>query len=264
MYERYEHLRIERRGRVLVVALHNPPQNTVSAAMHAELARVFDDIDADPESAVVVLTGSGNAFTAGADIKSMLDRAQTGVFAPQALAMQEQADIVRGLLDLRKPVIARVNGDAYGVGAALVAFSDMAFMLDTARIADSHVKVGLSAGDGCSLMWPLLMGFNRAREYLFTGDAMTGTQAAALGLVNAAVSASELDARVFGFADRLASGATMAINATKRSVNLLLKRLLDDLVEAHLGLETYTFFSDDHKEAVAAFVEKRKPRFTGK
>jgi enoyl-CoA hydratase len=263
MYEHYRHLRIQRRGKVLVIAMDNPPLNTVTADMHEELSRVFFDADRDREAAVIVLTGAGDAFTAGGDIKGMRERLDTGAFDKTVQLMHEQREIVRGLLNLGKPVIARINGDAYGVGAVLATFSDISVMLDTARIADTHVKVGLGAGDGCSLIWPLLMGFNKAREYLFTGDALTGIEAAELGLVNYAVPAAELDAKVDKLADRLAGGATLAINATKRSVNLVLKKLLEDAIDAHLGLETYTFFSNDHAEAVRAFGEKRKPVFRG-
>lgn len=263
MYEGYQQLRIERRGRILVVTMDNPPVNTVSVQMHGELSRIFFDINRDPEAAVVVLTGTGKSFTSGGDIKAMRERLETAAFDKTALGMHEQREILRGLLNIERPVIARVNGHAYGVGATLAVFADIAIMVDKAKIADTHVKVGLSAGDGGALIWPLLMGFGKAREYLFTGDVLTGTEAAALGLVNYAVPEEELDAKVYALAERLAGGATLAINATKRSVNMVLKKLLEDLIDAHLGLETYTHFSQDHREAVHAFAEKRQPKFRG-
>lgn len=264
MYESYKYLRMERRGRILVVTMDNPPLNTVTMGMHEELSRIFFDVDRDPEAAVVVLTGAGKSFTSGGDIKSMRERMESGAHGQSVRLMEEQREILRGLLNIGKPVIARVNGHAFGVGSSLAVFSDIAIMVDKAKIADTHVKIGLSAGDGGSLVWPLLMGFAKAREYLFTGDILTGTEAAALGLVNYAVPEEELDAKVYGFAERLAGGATLAINATKRSVNMVLKRLVEDLIDAHLGLETYTQLSDDHREAVVAFAEKRTPQFRGK
>jgi enoyl-CoA hydratase len=262
-YDGYKFLRMERRGRILVIVMDNPPVNTVTLPMHEELSRIFFDVNSDSDAAVVVLTGAGRSFTSGGDIKGMLERMERHQYEKTVAGMHEQREILRGLLNIEKPVIARVNGHAMGVGATLAVFSDVSFMVEEARIADTHVKVGLSAGDGGALIWPLLMGFQRAREYLFTGDPLTGAQAAALGLISHAVPEAELDARVYALAERLAGGATLAINATKRSVNLVLKRLLEDIIDAHLGLETYTHFSDDHREAVRAFAEKRQPRFRG-
>jgi len=263
-YESYRFLKMERRGRILVVTMDNPPVNTVTLPMHEELSRVFFDINADADAAVIVLTGAGKSFTSGGDIKGMLERMEKHQYDKTVTGMHEQREILRGLLNLEKPLIARVNGHAMGVGATLAVFSDVSYMIDKARIADTHVKVGLSAGDGGALIWPLLMGFQRAREYLFTGDALTGTEAAAMGLISHAVTESELDDKVYALAERLAGGATLAINATKRSVNLVLKRLLEDIIDAHLGLETYTHFTDDHREAIRAFADKRQPRFKGK
>jgi enoyl-CoA hydratase len=136
-------------------------------------------------------------------------------------------------------------------------------MVETAKIADTHVNVGIVAGDGGSLMWPLLMGFGRAKEYLLTGDIMTGKQAAEYGLINYAVTAEELDERAYGMADRLAAGASIAINGTKTAVNMLLLRQFEAVVENHLGLELVSFHSDDHREAAVAFRDKREPKFTG-
>jgi enoyl-CoA hydratase len=151
-----------------------------------------------------------------------------------------------------------------GLGATLAAFCDISYMVETAKIADTHVKIGIVAGDGGSLMWPLLMGFGRAKEYLMTGDVMTGRQAAELGLINYAVKSEELDERVYGMADRLAGGATIAINGTKTAVNMLLLRQFESLVENHVALELQSFHSEDHREAAVAFRDKREPKFTGK
>lgn len=263
-YDEYKFLKMTRRGKILVVTMDNPPVNTVTLPMHGELSRIFFDINNDPDAAVVVLTGAGKAFTSGGDIKGMLERMENHQYDKTVMGMHEQREILRGLLNIEKPVIARVNGHAMGVGATLAVFSDVSFMLEDARIADTHVKVGLSAGDGGALIWPLLMGFQRAREYLFTGDVLTGRQAAEMGLVSHAVTEADIDEKVYGLAERLAAGATQAINATKRSVNLVLKRLLEDIIDAHLGLETYTHFTDDHREAVRAFAAKRAPKFTGR
>jgi enoyl-CoA hydratase len=138
-------------------------------------------------------------------------------------------------------------------------------MIETAKIADTHVKVGLAAGDGGALMWPLLMGFVHAKRYLLTGDAMSGKEAAQHGLITAsATTFEELDGLTYGMAERLAAGASLAINATKTSVNLLLRKMLEGVIEAHLGAETYTYLSKDHYAAVCAFRDKHEPVFEGR
>jgi len=265
MYEDYEALKIERRGKILVLTIDNPPMNAMTPALQADMSRIFADINGDSETAVVVLTGAGDkAFSAGGDVKAMAERIEQGAHDKWLQGITAGKRILYGLLALERPLITRINGHAMGLGSTLAVFGDFSFMVDGARIADTHVKVGLSAGDGGSLMWPLLIGFTRARRHLLTGRPMTGREAAECGLITQAVgSLDELDREVFGLAEELASGATLAINATKVSINLLLRRMLEGLVETHLGIETQTYLSKDHYEAASAFRDKRTPTFRG-
>lgn len=262
-YEAYNELTIERRGRILVITLDNPPMNTATSLMHTELSRIFYDINHDPDAAVVVLTGAGEkAFSAGGDISAMLHRIETADHAGWNQTMLEARHIVNGLLRLEKPLIGRINGHAMGLGATLAAFCDFSFMMAKAKIADTHVKVGLTAGDGGALMWPLLIGFNKAKRYLLTGEMLTGAQAAELGLVTeVADTIEQLDEKVWSTAEALASGATLAINTTKMAINLLLRRLMEGVIETHLGFETMTAWEPDHREAANAFRDKREPNF---
>lgn len=266
MYDHYKALKLEKRGRVMVVTLDNPPMNFMYARMHTELSQVFHALNADPEVAVVVLTGAGDkAFCAGGDIANMLRRIEEADHADWARTCREAREILRSLLNFEKPLISRINGHAMGLGANLAVMADFSYMIDSAYIADTHVKVGLSAGDGGSLMWPMLIGFNKAKQYLLTGDSMTGREAAALDLITAAAaSIEELDELVYGMAERLEQGATLAINATKASINLLLRRLFEGVIEAHLGAETFTYLSEDHRSAAKAFCNKETPVFRGK
>ena len=264
MYENVTALKLERRGRVLVITLDNPPMNAMTPRMHTELSFIFGDINRDPDTAVVVLTGTGKAFSAGGDINSMAQKAERRDTSSVIPGLNEAKDIIHGLLRLQKPLIGRINGHAMGLGSTLASLCDISYVVESAKVADTHVKVGLVAGDGGALMWPLLMGFARAKEYLLTGDVMTGRQAAELGLINYAVTADELDEKVYGMADRLASGATVAVNGTKMAVNMLLMRQFESIVENHLALELHSFHSDDHREAAVAFRDKREPKFTGK
>jgi enoyl-CoA hydratase len=142
-------------------------------------------------------------------------------------------------------------------------FCDIIIADETARIADPHVRVGLVAGDGGAVIWPQLIGYARAKQYLLTGDMLSARDAAQIGLINFAVPAAELDAKVEEWAQKLSKGASKAIKWTKAVMNIGLKQLLVSMVDAGFALETVSGRSNDHREAVSAFVAKRKPNFTG-
>ncbi|GGH62595.1 enoyl-CoA hydratase/isomerase family protein [Frigidibacter albus] len=267
MYKDFTALNAVLDGRgVLTLTMDNPPMNAMTRAMHAELARIFEEVNHDPEVKVIVITGAGDkAFSAGGDIKAMAERRATMNHNSWMLGITEARRIIYGMLRLERPLIARVNGHAMGLGATLAVYADITIMLENAKIADTHVKVGLTAGDGGALLWPLLMGFAKARRYLLTGDTMTGAQAAEYGLISTAVpDIAALDAEVDAIVNGMASGATQAINGTKRAINLVLRKLVEGVIEEHLGGETVTFLSEDHLEAAEAFRDKRTPEFKGR
>jgi enoyl-CoA hydratase len=265
MYESYKALKLERRGKILSITIDNPPMNAMTPQTHNELSRIFGEINHDRETAVVVLTGGGTkAFSAGGDIGLMIDRIDSADHAGWNQSMTEAKHIVNGLLRLEKPIIGRINGHAMGLGSTLAVLCDFTYMMAGARFADTHVKIGLTAGDGGALMWPLLIGFAKAKHYLLTGEAMTGRQAAEIGLIGEAVeTVEELDEKVWARAEQLACGAGLAINTTKMAINLILRNLLEGMIETHLGYETMTAWSGDHREAAYAFRDKREPNFTG-
>jgi enoyl-CoA hydratase len=258
---KYKLLRFDRDGKILRVTMDSPPLNAAGFDLHDELSYVFHDL-AEDTCSVIVLTGEGRAFSAGGDLHEML--ANCSDPARQDIMVARGSHIVRGLLDLKKPVIARVNGHAMGLGATLALLCDVAIMVDSARIADPHVAVGISAGDGGAMIWPLLIGFARARHHLMTGEPLTGTQAADIGLIYKAVPAELLDEEVAAYAQRLLAAPTLALSITKQSINLLLKQMIGDIPERHLALEGDSLRSADHKEALSAMLEKRPPQFTGR
>jgi enoyl-CoA hydratase len=260
----YTSIAFQRAGRVLTVTLNRPEAlNAVDAVLHRELARVFTDVAADPESDVIVLTGAGKAFSAGGDLRWM----QYAVDNPHTFetdTVDEARKIIFGLLDCDKPVICRLNGDAIGLGATIALFCDIIVADDTARIADPHVKVGLVAGDGGAAIWPQLVGFARAKEFLLTGDMVRAPEAARMGLINHAVPVGELDDKVMQLANRLAKGAQLAIRWTKRAVNVQLRDVVNRVLDASIAYEAVSNRTEDHKEAVSAFLEKRRPVFQGR
>lgn len=258
----YSALAISRSDRVLTIMLNRAETlNAVDSTLHEELGRVFTDMADDPDSDVIVVTGAGKAFSAGGDYKWLREKlANPPPFAPQARTARK---IVFGLLDCPKPVIARVNGDAYGLGASVALLCDIIIAVDTARFCDPHVNAGLVAGDGGALIWPQLLGFAKAKQHLLTGDPIDAREAARLGMINFAVPHLELDALVDTYARRLAGGAQMALRYTKTVTNIALRELFNSVFEASLAYEGLTLNSDDHTEAVKAFLEKRKPVFRG-
>lgn len=261
-FDAYRTLSFSRRGRVIEITLNRPESlNAVDGTMHGELARVFCDVAVDEESDVVVLTGAGRAFSAGGDLSWL--QGLCGDRAAWERVRVEAKRIVFGLLDCEKPLIAKVNGHAMGLGATLALFCDVIFAAEPARIADPHVRVGLAAGDGGALIWPQLIGYARAKEYLMTGDPLSAAKAAEIGLVNHCVPADALDERVDAFAERLCGGAVAAVRYTKIAVNIGLRQIAHALMDASIAYESVTSDSDDHREALRAFLEKRAPRFRG-
>jgi len=262
-YRGYSTIDFQYRGRVLYVKIaHEENKNAVDTPLHRDLARVFHDINLDANADVVVLTGSGRWFCAGGQMdwfQGLIDDRKKW-----REMIVEAKKIINGLLELEKPIIAKINGAAAGLGASIALLCDMAYISENAAIGDPHVKMGLVAGDGGAVIWPLLIGTNRAKELLFTGRMMSAQDAYRLGLVNHVVAAHELDAVVDSMANKLASGATLAIRWTKVVMNLELRRISAAITDAALAYETLTNDSADHQEAVKAFIEKRTPVFTGK
>lgn len=262
-YSRYQNILTERRGRILRLALNRPKAlNAVDAALHAELSSIFEDVKRDAETDVVVLTGEGRAFSAGGDLKWMQDAIDDPANFDQVA--DEARWIIYSILDCDKPIICRMNGDAIGLGATIALFCDIVIAADTARIADPHVSVGLVAGDGGTIIWPQLIGYVRAKEFLLTGDLITAPEAARMGLINHAVPPGELDSRVDELADRLAAGATKAIRWSKRAMNIPLRQIAHAAMDAAIGYESLSNMTRDHQEAVTAFRERRPPRFSGR
>ncbi len=254
----YKTIEIGRRGRVLTLTLNRPDVlNAIEGEMHEELSRLFVDAANDPDSDVIVLTGAGRAFSAGGDVE-LMQRAIDDPSIFERAIVPEAKKIVFSILDCDKPIVARLNGHAMGLGATIALFCDIIYAADHAKIGDPHVSVGLVAGDGGAVIWPQLIGFARAKEYLFTGKPLTAAQAAEIGLINRAVPAAELDAAVDALADQLASGATKAIRWTKTTVNIALKQLAHSIMDTGLAYEALSNVSDEHVALVRAFREKAK------
>lgn len=261
-FSTYKALLFRREGKILHVTMNRPEAlNAIDPVLDGEFARLFTDITNDSETDVVVLTGAGRAFSAGGDIVHMehlLEHPEE--FAEGAMRAKQ---IVFSMLDCPKPIIAKVNGHAVGLGATIALYCDIVFASENAKFGDPHVKVGFTAGDGGAIIWPQQVGYARAKHYLFTGDLVTASEAERIGLISFVVPADKLDEAVDTYARRLAGGATKAIQWTKMSVNIGLKQLAHTMMDTSIAYENLSNYTKDHAEAVKAFKEKRPPVFTG-
>jgi len=212
---------------------------------------------------VVILTGTGRGFCSGGDVAAMRDRASETAFERKTKLYERILAIPRFLEQFDKPYVAALNGIATGAGLDMALMADMRFAAASAKFSESYIKVGLVPGDGGSWYLPRLIGPARALEMLWTGDFVDAATAERIGLVNAVVPDEKLMEHTYAVARRLAAGPSLAIRMIKRAVYQGMQMSLPaslDMVSSHLGVLSTT---TDHREAVAAFNEKRPPVFTG-
>jgi enoyl-CoA hydratase/carnithine racemase len=266
VYEQYHDLKVTVEDRVATVTINRPEaRNTINQRLIRELRTIWDDLADDPKVYAVLLTGAGNVFSLGGDVKAMSERPGGDVLEEgevhDPMVMRR---LVNRLLELDKPIVCAINGDCIGLAATIALLCDVSVMNEDARIGDTHVsRVGLVAGDGGTVIWPLLIGVNKAKEYLMRGTLLKGAEAERIGLVNHVAPAAEVFGRAKAIAHELAHGPTWATRWTKLSINQVIKDRANRLMEASMALEQVTFSLPDHKEATTAFKEKRKPRFAG-
>jgi len=265
-YSHYECIRVENADKLATVTLNRPDSlNAVNPQLHHELERIWVDLSEDSDVNAILLTGAGKAFCAGGDVKGMA--ARSGGEEKQRrfnLSPAGGRRLIQNLLEVEQPIIGAINGDAVGLGATIALFCDVIVASEKARFGDPHVRVGIVAGDGGAVIWPLLIGPARAKEFLMRGHLVNGAEAAKMGLVNYAVPPEEVLPKARALAQELADGPTWAIRWSKLSVNKWLKDQVNLILDASLAYEMLTFTTEDHKEAARAFVEKRKPKFQGR
>lgn len=260
------HLDVVVQDKIATVTMNRPERlNAFGDGLHEALEEFLHIVNYDPEVNVAVLTGAGRAFSAGGDVKAMNERA--GGQAQQRSAM----DLLRGpktliqrFANCEVPLVAAVNGVAVGLGATVALMCDVIFMADTARIGDTHVNVGITAGDGGAVIWPHLVGPHRAKEMLFTGRLLHGEEAERIGLVNHCLPAAELMDAAMSYAREVADGAALAIRYTKIAINKHIWHSVNQIMDFSLMSEYVCMNSADHLEATTAFREKRKPAFKGR
>lgn len=258
MYDDLTTLKTEYRDGVLWATLDRPSKlNAFDAQLHSDVTRFLERVAADQSAAVVVLRGAGAAFSAGGDLRWFQD------MQPEQLEalFHEARRIVYALLSIEQPIVASTRGPTVGLGATIALMSDFVVAAEDVVFADPHVQIGVVAGDGGTAIWPLLCGLGRAKRYLMLGEQIPAEEAERLGLVDWVVPVDDLETKTEELAVRLRSGPLQAIRGTKKALNKHLERAIADTLDLSLAVEKACFHTADHREAVNAFLEKRRPTY---
>ncbi|MBI3368106.1 MAG: crotonase/enoyl-CoA hydratase family protein [Burkholderiales bacterium] len=263
-----EPILFERLGAVALLTLNRPDtRNALSGeAMFAAFEQAIDRLNADLGIRAAVLTGAGSSFCSGGNVAEMRDRAGMFAGSPEQIAQNYRDGIQRiprAFQRLQVPIIAAVNGAAIGAGNDLACMCDIRIAAHTARFAESFVKLGIVPGDGGCWLLPRVVGAARAAELAFTGDTIDADEALRIGLVSRVVEAKALLEEALALAARIAANPSQVLRWTKQLLQQARTGTLDEALDAAGRLQGLAHHSADHAEALAAFFDKRVPRFGG-
>ena len=237
--------------------------NRFDDVLHREFTEVLAATRSDACTRAVVLGSTGKAFSAGGDFE-LMRRAHADPAVRRAI-IDDGRRLLEAFLMLPQPVVAAVQGVAMGLGATVALACDAVVLARSASLADTHVNVGLVAGDGGCLVWPQAVGMVRARRHLLTGDPLDAETGYRLGAVTDLVDhPDEVLPAARALARRIAGGAPLAVQGTKRALNRITRQRAGEVVDLSLAYEEQSLASDDLLEGLAAFREQRVPRFAGR
>jgi len=258
-YDVPDEIQIEEDGPIRIIRLNRPDElNATNHVLHKGIAGLFPQISADPDARVAVITGNGRAFSAGGDFHYLDELTKSDEMRKET--MVDGRNIVTSMVACRVPVVAAVNGPAVGLGCSLVALSDIAFMAESAHLADPHVLIGLVAADGGPITWPLMISLQLAKEYAFTGDRISAQRAAEIGLVNHVVPDDEVMDQALACAKRLAKLPQRALEDTKRILNMHLEKAVATTLDFALAAEERSFTSPELRANLDRFLAPKPPR----
>lgn len=259
-YAVYRRLKFDWPGeRILRITMDNPGRlNAADDVMHAELADIWRDVDADPQVSAAILRGAGDAFSAGGDLGLVHKMSED--FDTLTRVWKEARDLVYNIVNCSKPVVSAIEGPAVGAGLVAGLLADISIAARDARIIDGHTRLGVAAGDHAAIVWPLLCGMAKAKYYLLLCEPLSGEEAERIGLVSLAVERTELHDKALEVASKLAAGSPSAIRWTKYALNNWLRQA-GPTFDTSLALEMLGFTGPDVREGIASLREKRRPAF---
>jgi enoyl-CoA hydratase/carnithine racemase len=254
-YAPTQDLLIERDGPVAVLTMNNPEaRNAFTDDLHEALQEVWLHLAEDHSLRAVVLTGAGKAFSAGGDIPGFIRSYEDPDH--RRLSLRRARRLMDAMVEFPKPIVAAVNGPAVGLGCSVAVSCDLVLIAESAWLADTHVSVGLVAGDGGAATWPLFMSLLKAKEYLLTGDRIPAAEAVNLGLANRVVPDDQLMKEAVALAERLAAQPPQAVQETKRALNLHLQAAISLVAPFALSAEAESFATDDIRKTIENFKKK--------
>ncbi len=260
----------ETSGRVVTLTLNNPEErNAIGTREQCEdIARAAERVNGDASVSAVILTGAGRDFCSGGNLKKIGTASDFARGANPATTRDNYRRgvqrLVRALWGIEVPAIAAVNGAAIGLGCDIACMCDIRIAANSARFAESFLKIGLIPGDGGAWFLPRVVGFSKAAEMTFTGDLVDADSAMAWGLVSKLVPGERLLEEAQSLAGRIVANPPQALRLAKRLLRESQHARLDDLLELSAAFQALAQESEDHAEAVAAAIDKREPTFTGK
>src|SRR5258706_3365634 len=260
-YSGYQELKVTRlEPHILEIAMRaeEGKLSITNARMHAEMARIWLDVDRDAETRVAILRGEGRGFSAGGDL-AMVEE-MTRDFEVRARVWREARDLVYNLINCSKMVVSAMHGPAVGAGLVAGLLADVSIAAKNARLIDGHTRLGVAAGDHAAIIWPLLCGMAKAKYYLLLCEQISGEEAERIGIISMVCEESELKDKSLEVARKLAAGAQTALSWTKSSLNNWL-RMAGPAFDASLAYEMLGFTGPEAKEGIASHREKRAPKF---
>jgi len=260
-YSGYQELKVRRlEPGILEIAMRaeEGKLSITNARMHGEMARIWLDVDRDPETRVAILRGEGRGFSAGGDL-AMVEE-MTRDFAVRARVWREARDLVYNMINCSKMIVSAIHGPAVGAGLVAALLADVSIAARNARLIDGHTRLGVAAGDHAAIVWPLLCGMAKAKYYLLTCEQLSGEEAERIGLISLVCEENQLNEKALEVARKLAAGAQTALRWTKYALNNWL-RMAGPAFDASLALEVLGFTGPEVKEGIASLREKRAPKF---
>ncbi len=261
----YRWILYKKEGGVATVTLNRPRAlNALNAAMIEEILDAVKKTAIDPEVKAFILTGAGRAFCFGADISEFSQTSENSTPDSLLALLSKSQEMIRVLATLPQPTIAALNGFATGLGLDLALACDLRIAAERAKLGEAFVNMGLVPDGGGTFFLPRLVGFAKAAEIIFTGEPLPASEAERIGLVNRVVPSQDLEKSAQELADKLARGPSLAISLAKKALRKNLHGDLDAALQTEAESQKICFESQDHREAVAAFFERREPAFRGR